>query len=68
MENTSGTQSLRDTSAFMKKSKKFFKLLQKPNGEVFWKNELNKPLGENRIKLKEEEYDIKANIQACFNI
>ena len=49
----------------MKRSKNFFKLEQ--NGiEVFWNQTPIKALGENRISIKNQEYDIKPNIQAYF--
>ena len=50
----------------MKKSKKIFKLEEKDNGNVFWNKIRIKALGENRISIKDEEYDIKPNIQAYF--
>ena len=65
IENTSTSQSLRDTLSFMKKSKKFFKLKQNAN-EVFWNKTPIKALGDNRISIKVEEYDIKPNIREYF--
>ena len=38
MENTTNSQSLRDTLSFMKTSENFFKLEQKDGGKVLWKN------------------------------
>ena len=46
----------------MKRSKIFFKLVQKDNDDVFWKGVHNKPLGENIISFKDEEYDLNPNI------
>ena len=66
IENTSTSQSLRDTLSFMKESKKFFKLEQTDKDKVFWNKNPIKPLGENRISIKDHEYDIKPNIQAYF--
>ena len=65
IENTTTSQSLRDTLSFMKGSKNFFKLEQNGN-EVFWNKTPIKALGENRISIKNQEYDIKLNIQAYF--
>ena len=39
---------------------------EKPNGEVFWNKILVKPLGENKINIKDEEYDIIPLIQTYF--
>ena len=63
IENTT-SQSLRDSLSFMK-SKNFFKLEQDGN-EVFWNKIPFKPLGENRISIKDQEYDIKPKIPAYF--
>ena len=35
IQNITGTQSLRDTLAFVEKNWNFFKLVEKPNGECF---------------------------------
>ena len=66
IENITGTQSLRDTLTHMKGSKRFFKLEEKANGQVFWNEIPIKALGENRISIKNQEYDIKPNIQNYF--
>ena len=66
IENTTTSQSLRDTLSFMKKSKKFFKLEQDGINVIWDKNPI-KALGDNRISIKDQEYDIKTNIQAYFN-
>ena len=65
IENTTTSQSLRDTLSFMKRSKNFFKLEQNGN-EVFWNKTPIKALGKNRTSIKNQEYDIKPNIQAYF--
>ena len=49
----------------MKTSKNFFNLEQ-DYGKVFWNKIRNKALGENRISFKNQEYDIKPNIQKHF--
>ena len=46
----------------MKKSKNFFKLEQ-DGDKVFWNKTPIKALGENRISINNQEYDIKPNIQ-----
>ena len=65
IENTSISNSLRDTLSFMKKSEIFFKLEQHGN-EVFWNKKPIKALGDNRISTKNRQYDIKPNIQESF--
>ena len=65
IENTTVSQSLRDTLAFMKTSKNFFKLEQNGN-KVFRNKTPIKALGENRISINEKECDIKPNIQNHF--
>ena len=47
----------------MERSKKFFKLVKKRNGEVFGNGVYIIPLGENIISIKDEEYYINPNIQ-----
>ena len=66
IENTSISQSLRDTLSFMKKSKNFFKLEQTDQDKVLWNKIPIKALGGNRISIKDQEYDIKPNIQNYF--
>ena len=65
MENTTTSQSLRDTLSFMKKSKNFFKLEQNRK-KVFWNKIPIKTLGENRISIENQEHDITPNIQSYF--
>ena len=50
----------------METSKNFFKLEQKDRGEVFWNGAFIEPLGENRIRVKDQEYEITPDIQAHF--
>ena len=64
IENTTTSQSLRDTLSFMKTSKNFFKLEQ--DGNVFWNKIPIKALAENTISIKDRDYDIKPNIQKYF--
>ena len=66
IENITGTQSIRDILALMKRSNFFFKLEEKENGKVFWNDVFNKPLGQNRIGIKNQEFDITPDIQAYF--
>ena len=66
IENITGTQSLRDTLTHMKGSKNFFKLVEKADGQVFWNKIPIKALGENRNSNKNQENDIKPNIQKYF--
>ena len=65
IENTSVSNSLRDTLSFRKTSKNFFKLEQIGN-EVFWNNTPIKALGDNRISIKDQDFDLKPNIQKYF--
>ena len=67
IKNITSTQSLRDTLTLMEKSKNFFKLQETPDGQIFWNITPIKPQGENRVSSKSEEFDIKPNIQNCFN-
>ena len=65
MEITTTSQSIRDTLSFMKRSKNFFKLEQ-DGIKVYWNKIPIKALGENRISIKKQEYDINPNIQEYF--
>ena len=49
----------------MKKSKNFVKLTEDHEG-VYWNEVLIKPLGDNRISIKDRECDIFPDIQAYF--
>ena len=60
------TQSLRDYLTLSKRSKNVFKLGDKSDGDVFWKGVIVQPLGQKRLKVKDEEYDITPNIQEYF--
>ena len=65
IDNTATSQSLRDTLAYMKRSKNFFKLEQ--DGEEVFCNKIPiLPKGENRVSIKDKEFNIKPNIQAYF--
>ena len=68
IENTTITRSLRDTLAFMKTSKNFFKLVEKDYGKVLWIDVLINPFGENRFSIKNQEFDITPDFQAFFTI
>ena len=50
----------------MKRNKKFFKLEEGSNGDVFWNGVFTQQIGENRISSNDEEYDITPDIQAHF--
>ena len=65
IDNTSTSQSLRDTLAFMKRSKFFFKL-QQDGKRVFWNKTPIIAQGENRVSIKGKEFDINPNIQNYF--
>ena len=66
IENILGAQSLRDTLAFMKQSKNFFNLEERPDGKVFWNGVRIKPVRENTIDIIGREYDVTPNIQKYF--
>ena len=66
-QSITGTQSLRDILAFLKKSKNFLTLKEKPNGVVFWNNVPIEALEENRVIIKDEENDISTIFRADFN-
>ena len=65
IENTNISRSLLDTLAFMKTSKSFFKLTE-DGGRIYWNEVLINPLGDNRICIKDREYDVSPDIQAYF--
>ena len=66
IKNTSISRSLLDTSTHKKGKKTFFKLEEQHDGFVFWNKMPINALGENRISIKDQEYDIKPNIQKYF--
>ena len=66
MENITISRSLRGTLSFLKKSEKKIKLEQRDGDKVLWNIVLFKPLGENRLRVKDQEYDITPNFQAYF--
>ena len=49
----------------MKTSKNFFKLTE-DGGKVYWNGEKIEPIGDNRIRIKDREFDISPDIQAYF--
>ena len=65
VESTNMSRSLLDTIAFMKTIKKFFKLTEDA-GKVYLNEILINPLGDNRIRIKDREYDISPDPQAYF--
>ena len=65
IEKTNISRSLLDTLAFMKTSKNFFNLTE-DDGKVYWNEVLINPLGNNRISIKDREYDISPDVQAYF--
>ena len=65
IEKTTTSQSLLDTLSFMKTSKHFFKI-ERDGNKLFWNKIPINALGENRISIKDREYDIKHNIQTYF--
>ena len=50
----------------MKGSKKFFKLVEKPDGKGYWNTVRVKPVRENTIDNIGREYDVTPNIQHYF--
>ena len=52
MEIVTNTQALRDILTLMKRSKNFFKLKEKSNGDVFWNGIFVQPPDEKEIMLK----------------
>ena len=65
IDNSNISRLLLDTLAFMKTSKKFFKLTE-DHGKVYWNDVLINPIGDNRIRINDNEYDISPDIQAYF--
>ena len=66
IENTNISRSLLHTLTNMKGNRNFFKLVEKDDGKVFWNKIPTKALKENRISIKDQEYDIKPIIQTYF--
>ena len=66
IENITGTQSLCDTFAPLKRGKFFFKLEDQSIGYVFRNGVFIRPLGEIRSNVKNEEYDVTPDIQKYF--
>ena len=66
IKNITGTRSLPDTLTPMKGSKNFFKLVEKDDCRILWNKIPIKALRENRISVKNQESDIKPNIQKYF--
>ena len=66
IENITGTQSLRDTLIFLRRGNFFFKLEEKSNGDIFWNGVFIQPFRENRINVKNRNYDITPDIQVYF--
>ena len=62
IKNTTASRSLLDTLTHMKGNKSFFNVIEK-DGDVFWNKILIIALGENWISFKDQEYNIKPNIQ-----
>ena len=54
IENSTGTQPLRDTLSSMKSINKFFKLEEEDNGDLFWNKILIKQLGDNTFSISDE--------------
>ena len=66
VENINISRQLLDTLALMKSKKNFFKLTEDDNSKVYWNGVLINPLGDNRISIKNQEYDITPDFQAYF--
>ena len=66
IENINTSRQLFDTLALMKTKKNFFKLTEDGDKKVYWNGVLIKTLGDNRISIKDQEYDLTPDIQAYF--
>ena len=66
IENINIFRQLFDTLALMKTKKNFFKLTEDDDRKVYWNGVHINPLGDNRISIKNQEYDITPDIQAYF--
>ena len=66
IENINISRQLFDTLALMKTKKNFFKLTEDDDRKVYWNGVLINPLGDNRISIKNHEYDITPDIQSYF--
>ena len=65
IENTNISGSLLDNLDSMKTSKNFFKLTE-DGRRIFWNYVFTNPLGDNSIRIKNQEYDISPEIHAYF--
>ena len=63
IQNVTSSQSLPDTLILIKRSKKFFKLVERTNRDVFCHGVHIKALGGNKISVLEKKYDITPAIQ-----
>ena len=63
--NTSTSNSLGDPLSIMKTSKNFFRL-EENDGKVFRNKIPIQAMGENRISIKDQDYDFKLNFQEYF--
>ena len=65
-QNLKATQTLPDTPSFTRRFKNCFTLLKKPNAEVFWNVNRNKPLVRKNVETKNCDYDKNSDIQKTF--
>ena len=65
IQNGTGAQSLGDTLTVMR-SKNFFKLVEKANGDVFWNGVHIKPIGGNGISITDKDYAMTPAIEDYF--
>ena len=67
IQNIMGTQSIRDTLSFMRRSKNIFKVEEKDNADVIWINILIEPRGDNRVELQKKRIRCNSNYSQFFH-
>ena len=65
-EGVTVSDSLIQSFAFMNKSKNFFKTIRNTEGKLTWNGVIIKPLGDNRVKIGNDEYNLTPEIQKAL--
>ena len=65
-EGVKVSDNLIQTFAFMNKSKNFFKAIRNDQGKLSWNNKVIEPLGGNKIKIDNKEFNLTPEIQKAM--
>ena len=65
-EGVKVSDNLIQTFAFMNKSKNFFKAVRNDEGKLSWNNKVIEPLGGNKIKIDNKEFNLTPEIQKAM--